>query len=230
MKTVSCIIPCYNEESRLAAVLSAIVPLVSKELLEAFVINDGSTDLTENAAKKFPNIKVVNMPNNGGKSRAIAAGLETARGDLVLLLDADLIGLTSENVLELMEPVGAGRAKAAIAIRKDSPAWMRRIGVDFMSGQRVLPRQLLAEHLAEIRKLKGYALEVFINELLIKNNVTTRFVFWKNVTAANKWSKEPPLRGFWRELRMWLQITSTFSVWKLVKQNIALWKMARPKH
>jgi glycosyltransferase involved in cell wall biosynthesis len=92
--------PAYNEGGRIAAVLSVVAnhPLVD----EVIVIDDGSTDDTANVAALFDSVRVIVSERNHGKSGAVIEGLKAAHGTILLLLDADLRGLTHENLTDLI--------------------------------------------------------------------------------------------------------------------------------
>lgn len=97
-RTVSIVIPVYNEAATVAAVLDAILtadttPFVS----EIIVADDGSSDATgrilaDYAARHVGDtpLTVIKLPVNRGKAAAIRAGLLAARGEVVLIQDADL--------------------------------------------------------------------------------------------------------------------------------------------
>ena len=70
-RRVTCLLPAYNEAPRIGAVLDVVTrhPLIH----EVIVIDDGSTDATANVAAR-KGVTLILMPQNGGKSRAIAAG------------------------------------------------------------------------------------------------------------------------------------------------------------
>jgi dolichol-phosphate mannosyltransferase len=93
---LSVVIPCYNEERTLAAVLERVLAAppadVPKEIL---VIDDGSKDksfeIAEQFARKHPGVVFAHrQPENRGKGAAVRAGFEKATGDVVLIQDADL--------------------------------------------------------------------------------------------------------------------------------------------
>lgn len=88
---VSVIIPAYNEEKVIAATVSRILASDYRDL-EILVIDDGSHDRTSDVVREnfgaIPNVKLITIPN-GGKARALNLGLETARGDVIVALDAD---------------------------------------------------------------------------------------------------------------------------------------------
>jgi dolichyl-phosphate beta-glucosyltransferase len=102
LKSLSLVIPAYNEEARLPALLEtlstsadAAVEGAGMELVETLVVDDGSTDRTRQmlaaAAAADPKLKpVLDFDANRGKGAAFAAGVERAEGEYVLLADADL--------------------------------------------------------------------------------------------------------------------------------------------
>ncbi len=95
MKTLSVIIPVYNEEKTIAQVIKRVfLQEIGEWEKQVIVVDDGSTDGTDNqlqiANNQFPNIKIVRHERNLGKGAAIRTGLKQATGDLVVIQDADL--------------------------------------------------------------------------------------------------------------------------------------------
>jgi polyisoprenyl-phosphate glycosyltransferase len=97
--TLSVIVPAYNEEevlpifhARLVAALAAIPELTGH--CEVVYVNDGSKDGTLGLLKELqqhdPAVGVANLSRNFGKEAAMSAGLKLARGQAVILIDADL--------------------------------------------------------------------------------------------------------------------------------------------
>jgi glycosyltransferase involved in cell wall biosynthesis len=94
--TLSCVIPCLNEEANLSVLLPALIAVL-KTLVPRFeivVVDDGSTDGTaasmEAWVHRHPQIVYLQLSRNFGKEAALTAGLETARGQVVVCMDADL--------------------------------------------------------------------------------------------------------------------------------------------
>ncbi len=94
---LSVLVPCYNEEESLPLFYEAIFKVAENmaELNFEFIfINDGSRDQTltilKNLHKKDKRVRFLSFTRNFGKEAAIYAGLNAARGDYVVLLDADL--------------------------------------------------------------------------------------------------------------------------------------------
>jgi cellulose synthase/poly-beta-1,6-N-acetylglucosamine synthase-like glycosyltransferase len=90
---VSVLIPCFNEEKVIAASVARI--LASRwPRLEVMVLDDGSKDATaqivRDAYKDDPRVTLLSF-ENGGKARALNRGLEHAKGEIVVALDADTL-------------------------------------------------------------------------------------------------------------------------------------------
>ena len=104
-KKVSIIIPVYNEEKFVKTLIQQIQNLkIDKKYfsLEILVVNDGSTDNTEEILSKIPNIKVLKQINLG-KGRAVQNGIKNSNADLILIQDGDL-EYDPNDYLKMLEP------------------------------------------------------------------------------------------------------------------------------
>ncbi len=97
MKKISIIIPAYNEEESILFLkerLSNLINTISNYEFEVLFINDGSKDNTLELIKKYREednrVSYVNLSRNFGKEIAMLAGLDYAKGDCVIFMDADL--------------------------------------------------------------------------------------------------------------------------------------------
>jgi len=87
---VSVIVPLYNEEENvpiLQAELRAALRGVDHEFI---FVDDGSADRTVERIEAAPNLRVIRFEKNAGQSAAIYAGLQAARGAVLVLIDGDL--------------------------------------------------------------------------------------------------------------------------------------------
>ena len=118
------VIPCYNEEQRLPRTLEQIERFLAGRpaSYELILVDDGSADGTrqvmDRAAERNRSVRVEALPHNRGKGRALAAGVESARGKEILLTDADLSTPIEElDKLQAALSDGAGIAIASRALR-----------------------------------------------------------------------------------------------------------------
>lgn len=94
-KTISLVVPCYNEAKNLPLLIKALSTALPKLYnYELVIIDDGSADASVDIVKtaniKFASLKLVQFSRNFGKETAIYAGLKSAVGDAAVILDADL--------------------------------------------------------------------------------------------------------------------------------------------
>ena len=97
MKTISILVPCYNEAQSLELLHKEIVRVIStleNYKWEILFVNDGSRDNTMEVIKglreKDGRISYVDLSRNFGKENAMLAGFDHAKGDAVIIMDADL--------------------------------------------------------------------------------------------------------------------------------------------
>ena len=94
---LSLIIPVFNEQDNLPLLFDAIYQVMAplKQSWELILVDDGSRDnslsvLTEYAHKDSQHVRVISFRRNFGQTAAIAAGLDYAQGEIIVLLDADM--------------------------------------------------------------------------------------------------------------------------------------------
>ncbi len=114
---VSIIIPVYNEERTIGAVIDLVASLTFDK--EIIVVNDGSSDGTREALgpyEKREGVRVYHCPVNLGKGSAVRIGFSMAEGDIVTIQDADL-ELDPRDYYKLMEPIVSGEADVVYGSR-----------------------------------------------------------------------------------------------------------------
>lgn len=96
MITLSIIVPVYNEEKTVGKILKQLDSLSLPVKKEIVIVDDGSSDGTVIQIKKFLNnskgsqIKLIKHAKNQGKGKAVRTGISKAKGDYVVIQDADL--------------------------------------------------------------------------------------------------------------------------------------------
>lgn len=90
---LSIIIPCYNEAGNLSPLLSSISNTCISLDHEIVVVDDGSTDGSSGElaqiAKSNSHVRIITLKRNFGQTAALAAGIDNAKGNIVLSMDAD---------------------------------------------------------------------------------------------------------------------------------------------
>ncbi len=222
---ISCVVCAYNEAERIGAILEAVNR--HPALLEVIVVNDGSTDATAALLAQYPHIKVISYSPNRGKTYALSRGIALAKGEYLMLLDADLAGVRPADIQALADPVMDGWAEVSISLRANSLMLYRAIGLDFVSGERVIPTKLGREAIAEMRRLPRWGGEAFLNRLIVRDRLTLAVVDWPGVFNIRKHHKVGAWRGMVEELKMTLDATRVLSPLGLIGQNLSLLSLVR---
>jgi len=141
-RSISIIIPAYNEERRLPATLRRVIDYLRRGewiFAEIVVVDDGSRDATVTVAEKmageFPGLRVLRNPGNRGKGYAVRHGMMDCAGEWALFTDADL-SAPIEELDKLWQ--AAERESAQVAV-----------------GSRALDRGLIGVHQSWFRENAG---------------------------------------------------------------------------
>ncbi len=200
---ISVIIPAYNEESTIADVIKIVKKV--PEINSIIVVSDGSTDRTVEIANSFK-VNVFELEKNIGKGAAIKKGFEKTDSEILLFLDADLIGLNTGHIYSLINPIINDSADMAIGIFSkgrlitDFPQFI----MPYLSGQRAMKREIITL-IHDIDLLK-YGLEIAITKTVKKHNYRVVKVKLVNLTQIIKEEKYGIFEGTKKRLRMYLDI------------------------
>jgi glycosyltransferase involved in cell wall biosynthesis len=134
-KSLSIVVPVYREGEHLESFLKELEQTLETIDLayEILVVDDGSTDDTwsviERAVRNRPKLSAVRLSRNFGKESALSAGLELARGDAVIVMDADLQHPSAliPQMVKLWLDLGVDIVETTKEDRGDE-AWTRRWG------------------------------------------------------------------------------------------------------
>ena len=221
--TFSCIIPAYNEWPRIRKVLETAIesPLLS----EVIVVNDGSTDNTQAMIDSFDHPKLIKISqHNAGKAKALFAWIERSSWDHIVMIDSDLIGLRSEHITSLIEPIAHQEREVTLSIRENSLMIYKWLGTDFVSGERVVPRTLLQENELYLTTGPWFGLEVKMNELIRAKGYRVKNVAFPGVITPRKSEKIGLIRGSLADAMMLGEILRSVSVLRILRQ---IWYFSR---
>lgn len=199
------IIPAYNEEKRIGAVLAAV--LQSGAADEVIVVSDGSTDRTAQMAEMVDGVRVEVLPTNCGKGGAMLYGAKVAKdADILLFLDADLINLRPEHICALVAPLASRRAAMAIGQFKGGRGatdLSQRL-VKCISGQRAIFRDLFMD-VPNLDRV-GFGVELAITYHVDSLGFRPEYVPLRGVTHPMKEEKLGWVMGIAARVRMYWQM------------------------
>lgn len=201
---VACLIPCYNEQDRIAAVLEVVTKV--NGLQQVICVDDGSSDNTATmVSQQWPTVQVIRLNQNHGKAAAIQHGLQFVQHDSVLLMDADLQELDGAELEKAIHAFqNTPRVDMLILRRIRSPWFVRWYRSDILlSGERLLRRSDLEQVLSQ--PVARYQLEVAINRYMINRRKRVRWMPWSAMNTY-KVDKLGVLEGSRREFKMYVEI------------------------
>lgn len=197
MNSLTIVIPCYNEEKALPAVVPSLMEFAEKNGFKVIIVNDGSKDNSRNILEEFAGkyglLTVCHHKVNRGYGGAIKTGIAAADTDLVITIDADGQHnlndvLTMRDALEKAEAdmvIGA-RGTGGSSLFRNTGKWIirfiSRILIpnkisDLNSGIKIYRRELAMKYVALCPDGMAYSdviALIFINQkhLVTETNVT----------------------------------------------------------
>ncbi|MGI8470111.1 MAG: glycosyltransferase family 2 protein [Pyrinomonadaceae bacterium] len=115
---LSVVMPVYNEEKTLSQIVRRVLQI--PQLLELVIIDDCSTDNTQQIAKNLAaecsRVKYIRQPKNEGKTSALKAGFALTIGEIVIIQDADL-EYDPADILDIITPIINNRADVVYGSR-----------------------------------------------------------------------------------------------------------------
>jgi dolichol-phosphate mannosyltransferase len=186
MKMVSIVVPVFNEEGNIAAFHKTLIdllrPLLSKYEHEIIFVNDGSEDssgkIIETLAQQDARVRHIEFSRNFGKEAATTAGLNHAKGDAAIIIDADLQH-PIEKIPEFLKKWEDG-AEIVIGIREKNigEGVVKRLGsiifyklMGWIGETKIIPRE------TDFRLLDRKVIDEF-NKLTERNRMTRGLIDW----------------------------------------------------
>lgn len=206
---VAAIVPAYNEERTIGPVIEAL--LECRRLEEIIVVSDGSDDRTAEVARRYP-VKVLELEQNVGKGGAMKAGANETNCEVLLFVDADLVGLHTEHIEALLEPVLSGRTAMSIGVFSEG-----RRSTDLaqklapaLSGQRAVRKDLFDQ--VPNLEHSGYGVEIALTQYAERHNVEIVRVPLPTVSQVMKEEKRGLVEGMRARLKMYWEIVRSLRI------------------
>ncbi|MDP8958610.1 MAG: glycosyltransferase [Actinomycetota bacterium] len=198
MKTAA-IIPARNEEATVGRVVAAARSVVD----QVIVVDNGSRDGTSQAGR-WAGAHVVRH-ETPGKGEAMTAGVEATEAQVVVFLDADVVGLTPDHVWALVQPVVDGRAAMTRGILSRGMVMDRFTTgpLPLITGQRAMRREIFDS--LRPQHQRGFKPEAAMEGLARAYELPTATVLLVGVEHRPKEKKWGLLRGLAARGRMFLE-------------------------
>ena len=213
---VTAVIPAYNEEQTIAGVVKCVKSI--EKIQKVIVVSDGSTDRTAEIARDC-GADVIELNENVGKGGAIKAGINECGTEIILFLDADLIGLTEKHVLDLIEPVINDKADMSVGIFKKGRIVtdLAQKVIPYLSGQRAIKKSIIEKlHNIDITR---YGVEVALTKYVEKHSVRVQEVDLPDMTHITKEEKLGLIKGVHARLKMYWDIVKILSSYNMKKES-----------
>lgn len=218
-KRVTAVIPAYNEEGRITQVLKAVT---QAELVdEVLVVSDGSTDRTFETALRYPGVQAIRLESNQGKAAAMTAGALYTEADILVFLDADLLGLRPQHVDKLVRPVLMDFADMSVGVFKGGRFLtdLAQKLAPVISGQRAIPRDLFLSA-GDVSSV-GMGIELALTLWAIDEELRVCNVVIDGVTHVMKEEKLGPLKGSAARLKMYCDIARVMGAGRQKRAELA---------
>jgi glycosyltransferase involved in cell wall biosynthesis len=206
------VVPAFNEAAGVGNVVKAAL---SSEVGPVWVVDDGSSDGTAEVARAA-GAHVIELGTNMGKGGALLAAASTLDADVLVLLDADLVGLEPSHVRALAEPVLIGDADMTRGVFRGG-RW-RTTAAQRLAPQLNGQRALLRSGLLRVPGIGAsrYGAEVAIGEHARRAGWRCRNVALDGVSQVMKEEKRGWLTGLALRAKMYRDIVR--ALWR------ALWR------
>lgn len=209
---VGAIIPAFQEAPRIDPILQCAAD--SDLFSSIVVVDDGSSDQTLEVAGQYP-VHTIRHPRNLGKGAALQTGLDhLEEQDVVVFLDADLVGVTGEHLESLVRPLrerpGLGMTVARF-IEGRFAVDLQQKWFAILNGQRALTREFI-KRLPDLSWTR-FGVEVLITRFARDLEVPASQVLWPAVTHYTKEEKFGPLMGFYARMKMYAEVLKTQAVY-----------------
>ncbi len=168
-RTLSVIVPAFNEAATFDALMQRLLRKSMTALaIEIIVVESNSTDGTRKLAERYanhPRVRVIFEDQPRGKGHAVRQGLDAARGEFVLIQDADL-EYDMEDYDVLLEPLVSGREAFVLGSRHGANAWWKM-------------RQFTGQHLLSLFFNCGHQFFTFLLNALFAQKLKDPFTMFK---------------------------------------------------
>lgn len=217
--TISVLVPAYNEEKVISNTIEGLIETKYPKK-EIIVIDDGSKDKTLQIALQYKNRVKVLHKENGGKASALNYGLNYAKGEIIVVVDADTI-LGRHSLKEIVKGFSIDKNVAAVAgnIKVRNPVnWLTKCqSLEYITGIQIVRRAfdifgtitVIPGALGAMKKSKLEAVGTYHKDTLVEDFDTTIKILKSGLitqgsTNATAYTEAPDtLKDFVKQRKRW---------------------------
>ena len=173
---------------------------------EIIVVSDGSTDATPYILSKLAGIDFINLEQNVGKGGAVWHGLQRATGEMIVMLDADLIGITRAHLERIINPLKNEGIHVCIGIiQHGRQPWMSFIQ---KAGSSLSGQQAFFKYLVEDANIKDarFGVEIALKNHFKKKKARVKKVLLPGVSHLIKEQKMGLGKGLHHRGKMYREV------------------------
>lgn len=231
-KTISIVIPIYNESPNVALLYKTIKSTVKKlpQKFELIFVDDGSSDDSvkklRGLAKKDGAARVVELARNFGKEIAVTAGLHTARGDAAIIMDADLQH-PPELLPEFVKEWENG-ADVVVGVKRYSKdeSWFKKLTSNgFYALLRRVSSSNITPHASDFRLIDRPVIDTF-KTFTERNRITRGIIDWSGFERRYIYFEAPPRRfgeAGYSYRKLFALAMNSFAAYSMLPLKFASW-------
>jgi glycosyltransferase involved in cell wall biosynthesis len=213
MVNITAVIPARNEEQTIATVVRTIKmsPLIN----QVMVISDGSSDATARLSREA-GATVYEWEHSHGKGEAMIHALQFTDAPIIAFFDADLLGLTTQHIEQLVAPVLTGERILNVGLR-DRGIFVTALTfhLPLISGERVLQRSVIDGVPPPL--CHGYTIESALNYYCRSRRLAYGAVKLPGLRIRKKYQKVNFMRAVLQYIRMFAQIAKTILLVRIAR-------------
>jgi len=219
MKTTA-MICAYNEEETIKEVVSTVANFYFNEII---VVNDGSTDKTDEILKKLNKqyrFKYIVLPENKGKGFAMATGIENAENEIIVFIDADLNKLIATHFEQLIQPIFDKKADMVLGQPNETLINYSLNPFKSFTGERSLFKEDILPIIDKMKESR-FGVETLINLYYQSKGKKVKYVMLDGLKHPSKFDKTSSIKAMKEFANEGLQIISTvFKNFNLITSSI----------